>query len=122
MHRLLLSFLLIIVYTNAQAQQTACEIFDKTSNDPLENVNLTVLRTEEKASSDDRGKLKLNLLAKGDKVAISGKNIFPDTLVYPGISPWIVKVNVLNNGQAVVITHHRQKEKLRESPVTMERM
>jgi len=65
----------------------------------------------------------LNLLAKGDLVVLTGEGIINDTLVYDGTNPWIIGASkIAEKLKTVVITHHRQKEKLRESPVTMERL
>ena len=123
MLRTLLIFSFSTLLNTLFSQQTKGTLLDVQNDNPIGSVQLFVIRTDESTLTNAKGDFTLSLLSKGDLVEISGAAVIKDTLVYDGSNPWLIKSNAAKETmKTVVITHHRQKEKLRESPVTMERM
>lgn len=103
------------------AQTIKGRVSDKNSNLPLDGVQVLHKKTGAKTLTDSLGNFTITAAA-GDAVEFSSDDIEPLTLQVPsGIVFWDVAAE--NKSKAIgaaVITHNRLKEKLRESPVTVE--
>jgi len=103
------------------AQTIKGRVSDKNSSQALDGVQVLHKKTGAKTLTDSLGNFTITAAA-GDAVEFSSDDIEPLTLQVPsGIVFW--EVTAENKSKAIgaaVITHNRLKEKLRESPVTVE--
>jgi len=127
--RLLFSLFVIILFSNAmvmgQATKINGHVFDMESGEPLEMANISIKGTSLGTTTDERGYFSLEVDEK-DKLSIQVSFIGYKTLemiTEVGSGSLVIQLQPdVIMGAEVVISASRMDEKLRETPLTIQKM
>lgn len=123
MKRLLPLLLSLILFTSAAAQNIVGRVIESESGKGIDSAIIKNLVTGQSVLSDKTGSFTIAATA-GNDITIQAKGFFTKEIKLPaGLNgtEWVLKLEPETKKIGnIVITHDRLKEKLRESPVTVE--
>lgn len=123
MKRLLPLLLSLILFTSAAAQNIVGRVIESESGKGIDSAIIKNLVTGQSVLSDKSGSFTIAATA-GNDITIQAKGFFTKEIKLPaGLNgtEWVLKLEPETKKIGnIVITHDRLKEKLRESPVTVE--
>lgn len=122
MKSLLVIFLTLFVCLQASAQTIVGKVTESISGETVSFATLKVKGSGARTVTDSLGNFSIMAVA-GSVVEVSAEGFITTEFTVPTPAPafWTIKLPAdEKRTNTVVITHDRQKEKLRESPVTVE--
>lgn len=118
-----LCLVVFVIFTNESAAQTGkVRLIDQTTGQGIPNAQIEWVQGKKIINSDTGGFFQ-NQFQIGDKLIISAPDFITKEIIVENNTNAIWVIALESNAKqigAVVITHNRLKEKLRESPVTVE--